>query len=333
MFILSLLLLALPAISKQLIAQDIHFSQFIYSPLSLNPAETGNFNGDLRFVGNHKSQWQSFEDAYSTFSASLDKEILSFRQLAFSTGLLLNNDVAGDGDFGTLRVAIPIAFNYRMKSSTIRLGLSPEFVQHGLNFNALYFGNQYSGDQFDPSLPSFELPDVDRFSFFDISAGLSASHHFNDTSFVNIGTSANHLMAPVKSFYNNPKIVLNYRWQIYANAELPIVEDIYLIPALLFMKQGPYQEFNLGSSFRFDFNPLGLRSVYAGLYLRAQDAGIAVFGFDYNHILVQMSYDVNVSGLRTISRGRGGIELSLIYVFKQTEIFTNPPVKKCPDFI
>ncbi|MCI5059058.1 MAG: hypothetical protein MRY83_23295, partial [Flavobacteriales bacterium] len=27
-------------------AQDIHFSQFNNSPLSLNPAETGNFKGD-----------------------------------------------------------------------------------------------------------------------------------------------------------------------------------------------------------------------------------------------------------------------------------------------
>jgi len=34
--------------------QDIHLSQFNASPQNLNPAQTGLFDGDWRFVGNHK---------------------------------------------------------------------------------------------------------------------------------------------------------------------------------------------------------------------------------------------------------------------------------------
>ena len=38
-------------------AQDIHFTQWMFSPLNLNPAETGRFDGDYRVVGNYRSQW------------------------------------------------------------------------------------------------------------------------------------------------------------------------------------------------------------------------------------------------------------------------------------
>ena len=38
-------------------AQDIHFSQWMFSPLNLNPGETGAYEGDYRVVGNYRSQW------------------------------------------------------------------------------------------------------------------------------------------------------------------------------------------------------------------------------------------------------------------------------------
>jgi len=44
-------------LSFQLHAQDIHYSQFDRSPLNINPALTGLFKGDLRFIGNYRSQW------------------------------------------------------------------------------------------------------------------------------------------------------------------------------------------------------------------------------------------------------------------------------------
>src|ERR1035441_5781184 len=38
-------------------AQDIHFTQFFSNPLILNPAQTGNFNGNYRVGFNFKGQW------------------------------------------------------------------------------------------------------------------------------------------------------------------------------------------------------------------------------------------------------------------------------------
>ena len=61
-------------------AQDIHFSQFYFSPLSLNPANTGNYKGDYRLFGNYRSQWRDISKAYNTFSAGGDFNIYPSNQ-------------------------------------------------------------------------------------------------------------------------------------------------------------------------------------------------------------------------------------------------------------
>src|SRR6187402_3812239 len=62
--------------SQAVKAQDPHFSQFFASPLTLNPAFTGKFDGQLRLAANHRDQWPSIPKAYVTTSASVDFSIL-----------------------------------------------------------------------------------------------------------------------------------------------------------------------------------------------------------------------------------------------------------------
>ena len=47
-------------------AQDIHFSQFHAAPVLLNPALTGAFGGEARFIANYRSQWQEIPVPYVT---------------------------------------------------------------------------------------------------------------------------------------------------------------------------------------------------------------------------------------------------------------------------
>ena len=60
-------------------AQDPNFSQFFASPLTLNPALTGKFDGDFRFAANYRNQWPSINNAYTTGTASFDMGILKDR--------------------------------------------------------------------------------------------------------------------------------------------------------------------------------------------------------------------------------------------------------------
>ena len=73
-------------------AQDPHFSQFFASPLTLNPAFTGKFDGLWRLTANHRDQWPSIPKAYVTTSASVDFPILK--------GKIPEKDVFGVGISG-----------------------------------------------------------------------------------------------------------------------------------------------------------------------------------------------------------------------------------------
>jgi hypothetical protein len=71
-------------------------------------------------------------------------------------------------------------------------------------------------------------------------------------------------------------------------------------------------------------------NVYLGAWYRLSDAVIPYVGLEYNEFHFGVSYDVNVSPLKTASNSRGGVELSVIYIRK----YTDPNMKKlnCPKF-
>src|SRR5215475_7487215 len=72
-FILFIFFLSFTILSS---AQDPHFSQFFSSPLTLNPAFTGKFDGNVRIAGNYRNQWPTINQAYKTGTASVDLPIM-----------------------------------------------------------------------------------------------------------------------------------------------------------------------------------------------------------------------------------------------------------------
>src|SRR5215207_4229075 len=79
-------------------AQDIHYSQFYASPLTLNPALTGINDCSYRVNGMYRSQWSSIPAPYSTPSLSFDINSLAPKVIKtgnLSAGLLIYNDRSG----------------------------------------------------------------------------------------------------------------------------------------------------------------------------------------------------------------------------------------------
>ena len=71
---------------------------------------------------------------------------------------------------------------------------------------------------------------------------------------------------------------------------------------------------------------------YLGVWARFSnltDAIIPYIGLDAGPFTVGMSYDVNVSSLKSASQSQGGIEISLIYIKKPSEGTKSIP---CPKF-
>src|SRR5882724_11222554 len=95
-------------------AQDANFSQFFASPLTLNPALTGKFDGVYRVAGNYRNQWPTINNAFRTYTASFDVGILKnkipeFDQ--FGIGFLGFADDAGNGVLKNNAFAVSLAYH------------------------------------------------------------------------------------------------------------------------------------------------------------------------------------------------------------------------------
>src|ERR1035437_10389750 len=114
-------------------AQDPHFSQFFSSPLTLNPAFTGKFDGSFRIAGNYRNQWPTINNAFTTATASADFHIMK--------NSIPSNDTWGMGfmAYNDNSAAGAVNFNYATISTAYHKGLDEEgHNQIGAGFQLTY---------------------------------------------------------------------------------------------------------------------------------------------------------------------------------------------------
>ena len=319
-------------------SQDIHFSQYNNSPLNLNPALTGNFNNTNRIILNNRSQWRSITVPYKTFSFSYDRKILDFpiKKSFLGLGILFNTDKAGDGDFGTNQIKIPVSFNKILNSDSsliLSIGENIAFNQNSLNFQAFYFGSQFNGNKFIPNSSTNETPVNANISYFDFSAGINLYHKINNKIFFNYGIAYNHLNKPKQSFNNVANVNLDSKINVYVNSFIFLNKNFNALPSIAYFNQGKYKEFDIGGLLQYKTHNINISSVYFGGQLRIKDAIIINMLLDYKDFSFGLSYDINVSTLKIASNGYGGLELSVIYTFGNTNNIKIPNVKQCPVFM
>ena len=93
------------------LAQDPNFSQFFASPLTLNPALTGKFDGTFRVAGNYRNQWPSINNAFVTKTASADFHLLKNNLPEIDRwgfGVLFMNDQNGNGALAPTNFLFPL---------------------------------------------------------------------------------------------------------------------------------------------------------------------------------------------------------------------------------
>ena len=321
-------------------AQDIHFSQYNNSPLNLNPALTGNFNNTNRIVLNHRSQWRSITIPYKTFSFSYDRKItnlpVKIKNSYFGIGLLFNTDKAGDGDFGTNQIKIPLSFNKILNSDSsliLSIGENIAFNQNSLNFQAFNFGDQFNGNKFDPNSSTGETPPNANISYFDFSAGINLFHRLNKKIFFNYGFAYNHLNQPKQSFNDVAEVTLDSKINFYVNSSIYLNNNFDILPTIAYFNQGKYHELDFGGLLQYKTHNINVSSVYFGGLLRFKDAIIINMQLDYKDFTFGITYDINISTLKIASNGYGGLELSMIYLFGRTNNIKIPELKQCPVFM
>src|SRR6185436_16137455 len=95
-------------------AQDIHFSQFYASPLTLNPANTGMFKGDWRVAGIYRDQWRAISPAMMTAAASYD-QLFTVKKQTIGGGVVLAHDRSGEAKLNVTKIFLSGAYQYKLR--------------------------------------------------------------------------------------------------------------------------------------------------------------------------------------------------------------------------
>jgi type IX secretion system PorP/SprF family membrane protein len=315
-------------------AQDPHFSQFFSSPLTLNPAFTGKFNGLWRLAANHRDQWPSIPKAYVTSSASIDFPILQKR--------IPENDVFGAGISGLSDASANniLKLNYGSLSmsyhksldengySTIGAGFQGTYSSLSLDVSKLYFEDQLTQNGFTGTTTDI-LTNGTNQSYFDMNAGVLYSGSSNGINNYYAGVSMYHINRPKVSF-KDKNWYLSGRVTIHAGGSFPVSDILTLHTSIIHQIQNKASETTLGAAIAANLNQDEDKptSVYLGSWIRFNDAVVPYVGLEFGSLRIGASYDLNISGLKAATNTRGGSEISLIYIKQPAENKGIP----CPKF-
>lgn len=316
--------------------QDIHFSQYGMAPMKIDPALSGSFDGDYRFIGNHRTQWLSVTRPYSTFGLSMDARDLQGIE-GLGAGIFAYHDVAGDSRLRTFQIGVNASWRFKLpydSSHSLAIGLQPRFEQRSINYEDLNFDNQYNGLYFDPSRSTGENFSRQQRAYLDASLGVHYHWNAGKRKVREAGIGLYNLFKPRQSFYDAAWVKRDRRMTAFISTEHPIDPELNLKPSAFLALQGSFRELVFGSDLEYILrDELGLyRSIFAGIWYRNRDAGFLKLGMHYDEWRVGLSYDINISDLRPASQGRGGFEITLRYILRRYER-PNESYKSCPTFI
>ncbi len=334
-FVLTLLIL--PFFLK---GQDPHFTQFYMAPLQLNPALTGVINGNFRVNALYRGQWgEVLKDEtvgqFRTIVGGADFRI-PIKRNAIGIGVDVLNDKAAQSAYGTTRAGLSMSYLQNLDQRGrhyIVLGLQADMIQRSFDLDALRFGNQWNGLNYDPTFlqdnPAYLAQLNQRFIFFDASAGLLYfMQGRNKRVSAYGGFSALHVNQPNEAL-GNTTAKLPVKFSIHSGVNLPLTKRLDILPKLLLQFQGQSIETIFGTDLRIlfdeemsDGNGVRFGALYrlvGGLNASNKNglnseslaflAGVNFFGLNLG-----VSYDLNISQFTVGTLSRGAFEVGLIYV-------------------
>jgi type IX secretion system PorP/SprF family membrane protein len=319
--------------------QDHVYSQFYNSPLYLNPALNGQFEGDFRINMIYRSQWSSISGPLDYYSLSAD---LNVPQFGGGFGVIASRSSEGTAYLNQTNLSGIYAYSVEFGSSgTLSFGLQGGFTNRSLDYDKLLFYDQLNEQGIILGGVSAASPPINNNKYyFDASAGLNMVIG----NFM-IGGSGHHLNTPNESFtgtasslpmritgYMSYKLSLDY----YGNEDSP-----YLTPSIMYQNQSNNKSISAGFQVK-------KRGVNAGLWYRAQgqqkDAIVFSLIFDifskkdyYDKVRLGLSHDATTSKLG-YGNTSGSTEVAFVYEtsFPNSSSFgggrTSNFGKKCYDF-
>jgi len=318
-----------------LVAQDARFSQFYKTPMQLNPALSGVFDGRYRVQVNYRSLYSSLlsEQSFRTYHASYEYRMQSGSEDYFALHGTALYDAVGAASFERLNLMGGGAYHKqlgggRYAQATHYLGVGAQFGlgQYGINSSELWFFNQYDAQrqQIDRDLPSGEALDGSMNTvFLDLAAGLLWYAVFDEQNSIFVGLAMHHLSTPNIAMLPGQEDLLDPRYVAHMGAAIGISRELTLLPRAAVQMQGSALSLSAGLNVRYsnnDWKELKLRAgawphmVNTGEQGVGIDAVVFATIFEFEKWNLGLSYDATVSALRRSNYARGAFEISLTFL-------------------
>ena len=299
-------------------AQDHMYSQFFNSPLYLNPALTGQFQGDLRMNFIYRNQFTSVPGSLNYISGSIDYNIPKF---GGGIGLLFTRSSEGTAYLNTNNISGLYSYSIGSQDFVLSFGLQAGVSNRTIDWGKLVFGDQIDSQiGFIPgSTSAAEAPQFNNRFYFDSGAGINLA-----TGEFNIGAAVQHINTPNESFTGTPAKLpmrltthVSYRWDLNPDDNNDENDKSYIIPSVVLYKQSTAQSYSIGFQYK-------RTNINAGLWYRSggtngPSAVVVSLIFDLfinkytgEKLRLGVSHDVPVSALN-YSNTSGTTEGSLGY--------------------
>lgn len=302
--------------------QDLSFSQFYEKPLLRNPALAGVFTGDVRISGVHRSQWQSVTVPFQTSGVSAEVKFPLRWDDWITIGVQATHDVAGDIKMKRTQL-LPVVNYHKSLSGNKDDFLSLAFMAGPVNSQfdptKLRMGDQFVNGAFDPNATTAQVFSRSAFTYWDAGAGLTFNSGFGEDSRYYFGAAVFHFNRPKVAFYtNNSTTTLQNKYVLNAGVNHATSEiNRFIMFGDLFI-QGGHRQLLAGVLYQTElqrnYDEEKALNFALGAFYRWNDAFIPVVKMDIYSVSLGLSYDVNVSKLKTASSWRGGFELTASYV-------------------
>lgn len=303
-------------------AQDFTFSQFYQQSLLRNPALAGVFDGDIRVSAAFRNQWQAVTVPFKTgvLSAEYKLPVADWDDW-LTVGMQAVYDEAGDVKLKRTQI-LPVINYHKSLSGNADDYLSLAFMAGPVNSQfdptRMKTDEQFVNGVYSPNNPTGQNFASTGFTYWDASTGLTFSSGFGENSRYYAGVGLFHFNKPKVAFYTgNSNVRLQQKLAFNAGLIAATSEVNSLSLFADYFIQGGNKEFfggflygtELSRNYDDDLNC----TLYLGCSCRWNDALVPTLKMDCYRIGIGLSYDINVSKLRTASTSRGGLELTATY--------------------
>jgi len=285
--------------------QTVRFSNYLFNKMIINPAAAGS-NDYIEILGSYKKQWVGFNGSPQTSFLSIDGSTYDQR---IGLGLQVVNDKTGalnqTGVVGNLASRIQLAEN-----RWLSLGFSTGWFRNTLNGAQLTY----------PDPNEIAIPNAtSSIDLIDFKLGVFYKDNQNFG-----GISVFNVFKPKLNYTDANRMyegVLSRHTYLFAGRVLPINEQFYLVPSMLYKISG-----NTSVKNQLDINAkLSYRGTIAlgGSYRNNESAGLFLEYIHNNVVRIAYAFDFNTNGLQNYQNGSH--EIMLAYrIIKNKQLIENP---------